>query len=317
MAFPLVVFVLMYCFLPRTDVNHDAPRDAPSPQVGWGVYKEEHPDQFRTPVKEENNFNWSEAEMDHYRGRSSKDRGGRFPRRNPDWDNRGGRGGRGGRGVWNPDNKWKNGRAGAGTVPNGSIPPFMANSGPPVQNFPFMGTGGLPDWNSTSPEMIRKEFMPMLVNTTSPEIIRKEVIPMLVQLGEEGKRTGKLNEGEFRNLMEQVNIESQYELVTINVVTHQQVALLNETSLTKEQELRMMKSQEDKENRRHGDRNWRPDQGPARPHLLPPPLIDGEASSLSQGRSPHKNDLPMADTQLLELIDGDPTRSLNIDDVAR
>ena len=92
---------------------------------------------------------------------------------------------------------------------------------------------------------------------------------------------------------------------------------MNETSLNKEQELRMMKSQEDKENRRLGDRNWRPDQGAARPHLLPPPLIEGEASSLSQGRSPHKNDLPMADPQLLELIDGDPTRCLNIDDVAR
>merc|ERR1719150_2230538 len=79
----------------------------------------------------------------------------------------------------------------------------------------------------------------------------------------------------------------------------------------------MMKSQEDKENRRQGERSWRPDQAPARPHLLPPPLLEGEASSLAQGRSPHKNDLPMADPQLLELIDGDPTRSLNIDDVAR
>ena len=42
---------------------------------------------------------------------------------------------------------------------------------------------------------------------------------MLVQLGEEGKRTGKLNEGEFRNLMEQVNIKSQSKLFTIDVVT--------------------------------------------------------------------------------------------------
>ena len=172
---------LIYCLLTRTDVNHDAPRDAPSPQVGWGVYKEEHPDQFRTPVKEENNFNWPESEMEHYRGRSGKERGGRFPRRNQDWDSRGGRGGRGGRGVWNQENKWKNGRAG----PNGNIPPFMANSGPPIQNF-------FPDLNSTS-----------------PEIIRKEVIPMLVKMGEEGKRNGKLNEGEFRNIMEQVNIDCQ------------------------------------------------------------------------------------------------------------
>ena len=180
----------MDCFLCRTDVNHDAPRDAPSPQVGWGVYKEEHPDQFRTPVKEENNFNWEESEMDQYRGRGGKDRGGRFPRRNHDGYNRGGgRGGRGGRGVWNQENKWKNGRP----VPNGNIPPFMANSGPPMQTFP-----GLPDFNSTS-----------------PEIIRKEIIPMLVQKGEEGKRSGTLNQEQFRNFMEQVNIEWLFRLLTI------------------------------------------------------------------------------------------------------
>ena len=105
-----------------------------------------------------------------------------------------------------------------------------------------------------------------------------------------------------------------------NLFIFQQVALLNETSLTKEQEMRMMKAQEDKENRRQvgGDRNWRPDQGAAaRPHLLPPPMMEGDVSSMSQGRSPHKNDLPMADPHLLELIEGDPTRSLNIDDTAR
>ena len=177
-------------------------RDAPSPQVGWGVYKEEHPDQFRTPVKEEHNFNWSDESVDHYRGRGGKDRGGRFPRRNQEWDNRG----RGGRGVWNQDNKWQNGRGG----PNGNIPPFMANSGPqvPMRNFPFNGSApGLPDWNTATPELIRKEVIPMLVHTTSPEIIRKEVIPMLVQMGEEGKRSGKLNDIEFRNFMEKVNIK--------------------------------------------------------------------------------------------------------------
>ena len=149
-------------------------------------------------MKEENNFNWDEAEMDHYRGRASRDsRGGRFPRRNQDWDNRGGRGGRGGRGVWKQENKWKNGRA----VPNGNIPPFMANSGPPppqMENIPFMGAGGLNDWN-----------------TTSPEIIRKEIIPMLVQKGEEGKRSGTLNQEQFRNFMEQVNIEWKFRLLTI------------------------------------------------------------------------------------------------------
>ena len=80
--------------------------------------------------------------------------------------------------------------------------------------------------------------------------------------------------------------------------------------------MRMMKSQEDKENRRQG--NWRQDQGAAaRPHLLPPPIIEPEAQAMSQGRSPHKNDLPMADAQLLELIEGDPTKSLHIDDIPR
>ena len=215
MRSPLVFRCLISCFLPRTDVNHDAPRDAPSPQVGWGVYKEEHPDQFRTPVKEENNFNWDEAEMDHYRGRTGRDRGAKFPRRNPDWDNRGGRGGRGGRAVWNQENKWKNGRA----VPNGNIPPFLANNGPPMQNF--MGAGGIQDWNTKSPEIIREELIPMLVSTTSPEIIRKEVIPRLVEMGKEGKKTGTLNEGEFRNFMERVTIECH----SCNCLTNQFVII--------------------------------------------------------------------------------------------
>ena len=167
------------CLPARTDVTPDS-RDAPSPQVGWGVYKEEHPDQFRTPVKEENNFNWSEAEVEPYRGRGGKERGGRFARRQ-EWDKRGG--GRGGRGVWSQDTKWKNGRAGH----NGNIPPFLANSGPHMRNFSLMTAGNFPDWNSTS-----------------PEIIRKEVIPMLVQMGEDGKRSGKLNDGEFNNFMSRV-----------------------------------------------------------------------------------------------------------------
>ena len=269
-------------------------RDAPSPQVGWGVYKEEHPDQFRTPVKEENNFDWNEGEVEHYRGRGGRERGGRFPRRNQEWDKRGG--GRGGRGVWSHDNKWKNGRSG----PNGNTLPFMANTGPQMRNFPFLGPAGLPDWSSAS-----------------PEDIRKKVIPMMVRMGEEGKRDGKLNDVEFRNFMEQVRLEFLY--TESHMKSLPKVALLNETSLTREQEMRMMKSQEDKENRRQlgGERNWRPEPGSARPHLLPPPMLEAEAGGVVQGRSPHKNDLPMADAQLLELIDGDPTRSLNIDDIPR
>merc|ERR1719195_1054029 len=78
-----------------------------------------------------------------------------------------------------------------------------------------------------------------------------------------------------------------------------------------------MKAQENKENHRAGKR----------PILLgpPPPLMNGEQEAApgfgpgtSQvGRSPHKNDLPLADEHLLELIEGDPTKSLPIDDIPR
>ena len=78
-----------------------------------------------------------------------------------------------------------------------------------------------------------------------------------------------------------------------------------------------MKAQENKENHRAGKR----------PILLgpPPPLMNGEQEpapgfgpGTSQvGRSPHKNDLPLADEHLLELIEGDPTKSLPIDDIPR
>ena len=164
----------------RTDVNPDS-REAPSPQVGWGHYKEEHPDEYRTPVKEEN-FNWNmEMDNDNFRGRGGRNNG-RFGRRKQDWDQRGGMRG-GGRGGWNQD-RWTNGRGQNGP------PPFMGGrGGARSQNFgQFMpGQGGVPDFN-----------------TTSPEMIRKQVIPYLVKMGEEGKRSGTLNETQYRDIMNQV-----------------------------------------------------------------------------------------------------------------
>ena len=53
-------------------------RDIPSPQVAWKDYKKDHPDQFRTPVKDENEFNWNHMDMDendHHRGRDEEGRG--------------------------------------------------------------------------------------------------------------------------------------------------------------------------------------------------------------------------------------------------
>ena len=278
-----IFFCMFHCLFVRTDVSRNS-RDAPSPQVGWGHYKEEHPDQFRTPVKEEN-FNWG-GPMDHdddYRGGrgGGRDRGGRFGRRRHDgWE---GRGGRGNRGNWNND-RWNNGRGN-----NGPVQPFLGGLGggrSMANNFPF------PD-----------------INTTSPEVIRKEVIPNVMRMVEEGRNNGSINENQFREFMAQV-------------------AMLNETSLIKEQEMRM-RAQENKENHRHNDRGaWRPEQGSnSRPILLgpPPPMINGDLempglarpNDASQGRSPHKNDLPMADQNLLDLIDADPTKSLPIDDQPR
>ena len=100
--------------------------------------------------------------------------------------------------------------------------------------------------------------------------------------------------------------------------------MLNETSLIKEQEMRM-RAQENKENHRGG--GWR-QQESGRPILLgPPPMsLTNDApmdlgplarDTAAQGRSPHKNDLPMADQQLLDTIDADPTRSLPIDEFPR
>ena len=74
---------------------------------------------------------------------------------------------------------------------SGPIQPFIGRGGargPVGNNFSFMGlNGGFPD----------------LANA-SPEIIRKEVIPTLVRMGEEGKRSGSMNEASFRDLMSQV-----------------------------------------------------------------------------------------------------------------
>ena len=103
--------------------------------------------------------------------------------------------------------------------------------------------------------------------------------------------------------------------------------MLNETSLIKEQEMRM-RAQENKENHRGG--GWRQESG-GRPILLgPPPMMNNDTgmdgggmgalsrpNEAAQGRSPHKNDLPLADQQLLDTIDGDPTKSLPIDEFPR
>ena len=86
--------------------------------------------------------------------------------------------------------------------------------------------------------------------------------------------------------------------------------------MIKEQELRMNRAQENKENQRQGERGTS-----GRPILLgPPPLINGDPDMgfrHNDGRSPHKNDLPMADQHTLEMIEGDPTKSLPIDEQPR
>jgi len=168
----------------------------------------------------------------------------------------------------------------------------------------------------------------MDLNSTDPEIIRKEIIPKLVAMGEQGRMNGTINEMQFRDLMTQVMV-------------------LKESSLIREQDDRM-RAQEDKENRTRGggtgERNWnnRPEFEGGRPNLLgPPPSIvpemNGDSSDSKRPisildlppvsrptdlpptptRSPHKNDLPMADPVLLEEIENDPTKCLNIDDIAR
>merc|ERR1719431_1306870 len=305
-------------------------RECPSPQVGWGVYKEENPDQYRTPVKEEAPFQWGMEGIEQmdmgqggrqqhgdFRGRGNgrfNGRQGRFNRRQPnDGFNRGGNRGRG----WGHQDggRW-NGRGGGQGGPllpfgrGGSrMPGPMGHNGP---MFPFSMGNMVPG-------------MPMDLNTTDPEIIRKEIIPKLISMGEQGRRNGTINEMQFRDLMTQVMV-------------------LKESSLIREQDDRM-RAQEDKENRSRGgggqERNWNNFEG-GRPNLLGPPptgpeinggdpqdpkhpmsLLDMPPVSRpadmppTPTRSPHKNDLPMADPSLLEEISSDPTKCLNIDDIAR
>ena len=126
------------------------------------------------------------------------------------------------------------------------------------------------------------------------------------RMGQQGRDQGTISEPQFREFM-------------------QQIMILKESSLIREAE--------NKENRRlHGMHQGNfPPQG-----LLGPPPdmeVDGKPPSLltmppmdrpmdgppipPTTRSPHKNDLPMADNLLLQEIMNDPTKTLNIDDVPR
>ena len=137
-------------------VSDDAAREAPSPQVGWGEYKEENPDQFRTPVKEEAPFHWQDRQEEDSRGfRGGRNFRNRRPERDPRWGNRGG----GGPGEWR------------GRGRGGPLPPFGRGGvlRPPVPPTPFAGNmfpnmAGIPtDFTATDPEVIRKEVIPMLI----------------------------------------------------------------------------------------------------------------------------------------------------------
>lgn len=120
-----------------------------------------------------------------------------------------------------------------------------------------------------------------------------------------------------------------------------QVLILKEASLVQEAK-RRSETQENKENRVG---RWSPNQEPAGPRSgpdsgppgnlsgdndrgpdsKPPYLLDIKVSPpahlahLEQNAPPppHKNDLPMADPTELELIQSDPTKTLNIDDCPR
>jgi len=152
--------------------------------------------------------------------------------------------------------------------------------GPNSQMFPFPmgGPNGFPDFH-----------------TTDPKVIRNEVIPQLVQMGQTGRANGTINEMQFNELMKQVMI-------------------LKESSLIKEQEMREQER----------GRGFDGPGGLGRPILLgPPPVMNGcgDPGEALLGalntRSPHKNDLPLADARVLEEIENDPTRRLNIDDIPR
>ena len=259
-------------------MSHE-PRDAPSPQVGWGVYKEENPDQYRTPVKEEGPFQWGEQEQEHEmgigaRGPNRRFRGGR-EQRDPRW-NRGGRGGQ----EWQ-----RNGGGGRGGVPFGR---GGRGGGPGVFPGIFPNIAGIHPGTDLS--------------AVDPETIRKEVIPTLIRMGEQGRDSGTINEVQFRDLMKRIMI-------------------IKESSLIREAEII--------DSRRGGRGGSFGGPFPPRGGLLgPPPAQAGEVGPPSllslpavekplATRSPHKNDLPMAEPGLLEAIEADPTKCLNIDDVPR
>ena len=143
------------------------------------------------------------------------------------------------------------------------------------------------------------------LNAVDPETIRKEVIPNLIRMGEQGRDSGTINEVQFRDLMKKIMI-------------------VKESALIREAEII--------DSRRGGRGGSFGGPFPGRGGLLgPPPPQAGEGgpprgeggppSLLSlpapATRSPHKNDLPMAEPGLLEAIEADPTKCLNIDDVPR
>jgi len=190
--------------------------------------------------------------------------------------------------------------------------PGMNNMGLP---FNFMGGEGIGP-NS----LLNIPGLPpgLNLNTNDPEKIRKEVIPALIQAGEHGKQMGTINEIQFRDLMTQVMI-------------------LKESSLIREQEERMRKSsaKEDKEGRRKGqqwegsrqgllgsppgeERSNSDNQNKRPMSILDMPPLDRPAElGPNKSKSPHKNDLPMADASLVQQVEADPTKCLNIDDIAR
>ena len=129
-------------------------------------------------------------------------------------------------------------------------------------------------------------------------------------MGEQGRNQGTISEPQFREFM-------------------QQIMILKESSLIREAE--------NKENRRLHGLHHQQGKFPPQGLLGPPPdmEVDGKPPSLlampplerpldngppvppTSTRSPHKNDLPMADPVMLQEIENDPTKTLNIDDIPR
>jgi len=318
----------------------------PSPSVGWAVHKQDHPDQFRTPVKEEDPFfepdgrnNWNNDQTpERFSGR----RRGRDNFNNC-FDQRGvrvefGRGGRGrdnrnrnARG-WMPqhgNNRRGNNIRGGFHPDQGFQGPFPGNHDVGFSGTRFPGPAFNNGMNQGPEPPFPQGMLPNLENDLdmmNPENVRKEVIPNLIKMAEDGRANGRYNEIQFRNLM-------------------QQVLILKEASLVQEAK-RRSETQENKENRVGG---WSgPNQAPSGPRPGPdagpgPNMVDGndrapvdkppylldikvsppshlthpEPASASSGVLAHKNDLPMADATELEVIQSDPTKTLNIDDCPR